>query len=308
MKIVFMGTPDFAASSLQELLNSTHEVIAVYTQPDKPVGRKQKLTPPPVKELANENNIPVYQPSTLKDEEAIDQIKDLNPDLIAVVAYGKLLPKEILGIPKFGCINVHGSLLPKYRGAAPIQRSVLSGDKETGVTTMYMAEGMDTGDIIDSETVTIGENETSSELFERLAPIGAKLLVKTINDIKDGKAKRTPQDESQVTIAPMLTKSEAKLDFNLPAEIVHYTICGMSQWPCAFAELKEKPIKIYHSKIVKDKSGNPGELLDSKRFIVGCNDCAIELLEVQPVGKKRMDGRSFLNGKGMTLGECFDDE
>ena len=298
-----MGTPDFAAVTLETLIKSNHEVVAVYTQPDKPFGRKKIIKASAVKVKAVEEKIPVYQPSVLKDSEEIENIRNINPDVIVVVAYGQILPREILEIPRYGCINVHASLLPKYRGASPIQTSILSGDDVTGVTTMYMSEGLDTGDIIDSVETNIGENETASELFERLAPMGATLLEKTLSNIECGLVTRIPQDESKASYAPILTKEMAKINFNMSARCVHKFICGLSDWPCAYCSLEGKKLKVYRSVLNDEYSGNPGEILDNKRFIVGCESGAVEFVEVQLEGKKKMLAKDFLNGIGLKKGK-----
>lgn len=309
MKLIFMGTPDFALNSLQKLIESKHTIQAVFTQPDKPKGRSYKLTPPPVKALAQKHGLQVYQPDSLKNDEVVDLVRSFSPDAIIVVAYGKILPKAILDIPRFGSINVHGSLLPKYRGAAPIQWSVLNGDKVTGVTTMYVAEGLDTGDIILKNETEIGENETSSELFKRIAELGGDLLIETLDQVEKGTAPRIPQNESNSCYAHMLSRDISLLDFNQPAREVHNKIRGLSEWPAAHAMLNDKKLKIYKSVVVDDMSGNPGELLDNKRMIIACSEGAVELLTVQLEGFKRMDGKSFLNGrrieKGNALNKCL---
>lgn len=298
-----MGTPDFAVVTLETLIKSHHEVVAVYTQPDKPFGRKKIIKASAVKVKAVEEKIPVYQPSVLKDIEEIENIRNINPDVIVVVAYGQILPKKILEIPRYGCINVHASLLPKYRGASPIQTSILSGDDVTGVTTMYMSEGLDTGDIIDSVETNIGENETASELFERLAPMGATLLEKTLSNIECGLVTRVSQDESKASYAPILTKEMAKINFNMPARCVHKLICGLSDWPCAYCYLEGKKLKVYRSVLNDEYSGKPGEILDNKRLIVGCESGAVEFVEVQLEGKKKMLAKDFLNGSSLKLGK-----
>ena len=301
-----MGTPDFAVATLETLIKSHHEVVAVYTQPDKPFGRKKIIKASEVKVKAVEGKIPVYQPNSLKDSEEIEHIRNINPDVIVVVAYGQILPKEILEIPKYGCINVHASLLPKYRGASPIQTSILNGDDVTGVTTMYMSEGLDTGDIIDYVETSIGENETASELFERLAPMGAKLLEKTLSEIESGLAIRTPQDDSKATYAPILTKKIAKINFNMSARRVHKFICGLSDWPCAYCYLEGKKLKVCRSLLNNEYSGKPGEILDNKRLIIGCESGAVEFIEVQLEGKKKMLARDFLNGSSLKRGKILD--
>ena len=301
-----MGTPDFAVATLEILIKSHHEVVAVYTQPDKPFGRKKILKASAVKVKAVEGKIPVYQPNSLKGSEEIENIRNINPDVIVVVAYGQILPKGILDIPKYGCINVHASLLPKYRGASPIQSSILNGDDVTGVTTMYMSEGLDTGDIIDYVETNIGENETASELFERLAPMGAMLLDKTLSNIESGSITRTVQDDSKASYAPMLTKEMAKINFNMPARCVRKFICGLSDWPCAYCCLEGKKLKIYRSVLNNDYSGKPGEILDNKRFIVGCKSGAVEFVEVQLEGKKKMLAKDFFNGSSLKRGKILD--
>lgn len=309
MNIVFMGTPDFAVPCIKALVENNHNVLAVYSQPDRPKGRGYKLTPPPVKEYALQQNIKVFQPDTFKDEEVLETLKQFSPDLIVVVAYGKLLPKSVLDIPKYGCVNVHGSILPKYRGAAPIQWSVLNGDEYAGVTTMFMAEGLDTGDIIEISKTKILENETSAELYDRLSVEGAKLLINTVNSIKNGTAIRTPQDDTQSSYAPMLNKQMSDIDFTKPAKEVHNLICGLSDWPCASTTCFDKQLKIYKSKLAEDFSGAPGEVLDNKRFIVACGDNkAVEFVEVQLQGSKRMDAKSFLLGRKLTVGKHISEQ
>lgn len=305
MKLIFMGTPEFAATSLRLLADSEHQILAVYTQPDRPTGRKRRMTPSAVKQVAEERKIPIYQPETLRNPEVINQLEELAPDVIVVVAYGKLLPKEILQIPPKGAVNVHGSLLPKYRGAAPIQRSVLNGDAVTGITTMYLAEGLDTGDMIYQEETAIGENETSSELFLRLAPIGASLLMKTLQAIDQGTAPRIPQREEESSYASVLTKEESPLSFNKPAQEVHNQIRGLCEWPGAVAPFHGKQCKIFRSRLVPDCFGPAGILLDDRRLIIGCRDGAVELLELQLAGAKRTSASDFINGHRMKKGDSF---
>lgn len=303
MKIVFMGTPEFAEASLQKLLETDHQIVGVFTQPDKPKGRGYKLVAPPVKELALAHNIPVFQPQKMRDGTALDILQELQPDLIAVVAYGKILPKEILELPRYGCINVHGSLLPKYRGAGPIQWSVINGESVTGVTTMYMGEGLDTGDMILKKETPIGENETYGELHDRLKEIGAQALVETIELIEQGKAPREVQDDSLSSYAPMLDKQIARLDFTKDAQTLHNLIRGLSPWPVAHTTVDGKLLKVHRAVLASGK-GQPGEVIDSKKFIVACKEGALELLEVQLEGGKRMKGEDFLRGrKPKKLGE-----
>lgn len=303
MKIVFMGTPEFAEASLQKLLETDHQIVGVFTQPDKPKGRGYKLVAPPVKELALAHDIPVFQPQKMRDGTALEILQELQPDLIAVVAYGKILPKEILELPRYGCINVHGSLLPKYRGAGPIQWSVINGESVTGVTTMYMGEGLDTGDMILKKETPIGENETYGELHDRLKEIGAQALVETIELIEQGKAPREVQDDSLSSYAPMLDKQIARLDFTKDAQTLHNLIRGLSPWPVAHTTVDGKLLKV-HRAVLADGKGQPGEVINSKKFIVACKEGALELLEVQLEGGKRMKGEDFLRGrKPKKLGE-----
>lgn len=307
MKIVFMGTPDFAVPSLQALLDAGHEVCAVYTQPDKPQGRKQVLTAPPVKELALQQGIPVYQPATLKNEDEQAKLRALAPEAIIVVAYGKLLPKAVLDIPPRGCINVHGSLLPRWRGAAPIQWSVIAGDQKAGVTTMQMAEGLDTGDMLLTYETEIGARETAGELFDRLAQAGAALLVETLEKL-DSITPR-PQDGSQSCYAHMLDKQMAVIDWTKSAHEIDCLIRGLSPWPIALTTLAGARLKIYAAEPVSG-TGKPGEVLESdpkKGLTVACGAGALALHEVQLVGGKRMKSADFLRGhaidKGTMLGE-----
>lgn len=304
MKIVFMGTPEFAVPCLDALIQNGYEVTGVFTQPDKPKGRGYKLTPPPVKELAVQHNIPVFQPATLKNGEALEQLKSCAPDLIIVVAYGKILPKAILELPSLGCINVHASLLPKYRGAGPIQWSVLNGEKETGVTTMYMAEGLDTGDMLERISTPIGENETANELHDRLSQLGAKVLLSTVEKAERGELCPEPQDDSLSCYAPMLTKELSLIDFHKPAREVHNLIRGLSSWPAAHTMYQGKRLKVYESRLLEGK-GAPGELLDEKRFVVACGDGAVQFVSVQYEGGKRMKAEDFLRGKHLPKGEIL---
>ena len=294
MRIVFMGTPEFSVPCLSALIEK-HNVLAVFTQPDKPKGRKQILTPPPVKEKALEHNIPVYQPKTLKDEEVFNLLSEINPDVIVVVAYGKILPKNILELPKYGCINVHASLLPKFRGAAPIQWSVILGENETGVTTMQMDEGIDTGDMIQSASLNIGENETADELHDRLSALGAKLIIETLEAVENGTLTRTKQDDSLSNYAPMLSKDISPIDFTCVAQGVHNKVRGLNSWPSATAVMDGKRIKIHKTKIVEG-SGQPGEIISLKPFVVACGKGAVEIVELQPEGKKKMTASDFLRG------------
>ena len=311
MKVVFMGTPDFAVPSLQKLYEKGYDVACVFSQPDKPKGRGYKLTPPPVKEIALAHNTKVFQPLSLKKDadEYINELKAVNPDVIVVVAYGKILPKEVLEIPKYGCVNVHGSLLPKYRGAGPIQWSVLNDEKETGVTTMLMAEGLDTGDMLLKSSTPIGENETAAELFDRLSVIGADLLVSTLEKLEKNEIVPQKQDDSLSSYAPMITKDMCPVDFSDGVRKIHKQICGLSDYPCATTFLNGKRIKIYRSEIASEKPTGKknGEIIDEKQMIVACSDGAIRLTEIQAEGSKRMMTADYLRGKpvekGTVLGE-----
>ena len=307
MNIVFMGTPDFAVPCLKALIDSDNKVTGVFTQPDKPKGRGYKLTPPPVKVLAEENNIPVFQPTSLKKgedaENALKTLKELSPDLIVVVAYGKILPKEVLDVPKLYCMNVHASLLPKYRGAGPIQWSVLNGEKETGVTTMLMAEGLDTGDMLMKKSTEIGENETASELHDRLSVIGAELLTETIDAIKNNAVTPIKQNDDESSYSPMLTKDMCPIDFSKKASEIHNQIRGLSDWPCATATMDGKRIKIYKSHIVENVKGASGEIVDADKFIVCCGDNnGIAIDEIQAEGGKRMKTADYLRGNKIEKG------
>ena len=295
MKLVFMGTPDFAETALRALFGSRHEVAAVYTQPDKPVGRKAVLTPPPVKTLAQEHGVPVFQPTKLRDGTVAAQLREIAPDVIVVVAYGRILPPDVLAVPRLGCINVHASLLPSYRGAAPIEAAVVHGESVTGVTTMYMAEGLDTGDMILRAELPIGEDEQAPELRPRLAELGASLLLETLDKLERGDAPRIPQDERRASWASIIKKEDARVDFGKTAREVHNLVRGMAGWPCAYCACEGKMLKIHRSKLAEGR-GEPGEVLDGKKLVVACKDGAVELLEVQMEGAKRVSGADFLRG------------
>ena len=311
MKIVFMGTPDFAKESLEAVYNAGHEVLAVVTNPDRPKGRGMKLVASPVKEFAIEKNLKIYQPEKVrKNVEFIEEIKKLEPDVICVVAYGKILPQEILEIPKLGCINVHGSLLPKYRGAAPIQWAVLNGDKTTGVTTMYMDVGMDTGDMILKEETEIGENETTGELWDRLAQIGAKLLVKTLEQVENGTAPRIPQG-TDFTIAPMLDKEMSKIDWdNKTAREIKNLVRGLNSIMGTYSYLDGKKIKFWKVDALPNDTSNAenGAVIkvDSKDGLyIKAKDGIIKVLEIQGENAKRMSVQDFLRGNKIEIGSQF---
>ena len=305
MKIVFMGTPDFAVPSIKALYDAGHEIQAVFCQPDKPKGRGYKLVPPPVKVFALDKDIPIYQPKSLKNggEEFIKVIEDFAPDCIVVAAYGKILPKEVLDIPRLGCVNVHGSLLPKYRGAGPIQWAVLNDEKTTGITTMLMGEGLDTGDMLLKSETEIGENETAAELFDRLADMGAELIVETLDKLEKGEITPVPQNEEEATYAPMLTKELSPIDFSKSARAVHKQICGLSDWPCATTMIGGKRIKVYRSEIVAESTDKAaGTVVNAKDLTVACGDGMVKLTEIQAEGSKRMATADYLRGKPVTEG------
>ena len=318
MKIVFMGTPDFAEESLRAIYEAGYEILTVVTNPDRPQGRGMKMSISPVKKFAEEKGLPILQPEKVrKNEEFITKIKDLKPDVICVVAYGKILPKEILEIPKYGCINVHGSLLPKYRGAAPIQWAVLNGDKETGITTMYMDVGMDTGDMILKEKVTIGDDETTGELWDRLAKIGGELLVKTLKEIENGTAKRIKQDDD-FSLAPMLDKSIAKIDWkNKKAIEIKNLVRGLNPIMGAYSFLNDKKIKFWKVDILNNNDINIEEnkenlengtvlISDAKQGLyIKAKEGIIKVLEIQGENGKKMDIASFLRGNKIEKFEIF---
>ena len=301
MRIVFMGTPDFAVPCLQRILEDGHEVPAVFTQPDKPVGRHAVLTPPPVKQLAMERGIPVYQPTKMRDGTVAAQLKELAPDCLAVVAYGRLLPQTVLDIPAKGCINIHASLLPQYRGSAPYQWAVLDGQKETGVTAMYLIREMDAGDIIDAVKTPIAPDETAGELLDRLAVLGAGLLSKTLGRIEMGGVTHTKQDESRVSYAPMLDKSMCPIDWNRTAQQVHDHVRGLHPWPVATMELNGQHFKVHATRIVAG-SGKPGQILGLTKtgLVIACGEGAVEIQSLQAEGGKRMAAPDYFRGHPLT--------
>ena len=308
MKIVFMGTPDFAVPCLRTLAESSHEVAAVFTQPDKPKGRGYKLIPTPVKAAAEEYGIPVYQPLSLRKgedaEESMRILRETAPDLIVVTAYGQILPKEILELPKYGCINIHASLLPRYRGAAPINWVLLNGEKETGVTSMQMGEGLDTGDMLIKKATEIGPNETYEELYARLSAMGGEVLAETIDALEKGTLTPEVQDDSLSCYSPMIRKEMSALDFNKTAAEVHNTIRGVT----GFTLLEGKRLKVFSSELAEGSfdSAENGAVVDTKRFAVKCGDGrAVIFCQVQPEGKKRMNTEDFLRGKKLAEGELL---
>ncbi len=299
MRILYMGTPDFAVAPLKALCQAGHEVCAVLTQPDKPTGRGYKMTPPPVKVAALEQNIPVHQPDTLRNNAIADLLDRYQPELIAVAAYGKILPEYVLNYPKYGCLNVHASLLPKYRGAAPINRAIMDGESETGVTIMYMEKGLDTGDMLLWEATTITDEDNVETLHDRLAEMGARLLVRTLEQLDT----ITPvkQDDAAHTYAPMLNKADCRIDFSKSARAVFNHIRGLSPFPGAFTMLDGKMLKVYASTVVKG-SGAPGTVIDGEGLTVACGEDAVRLTTIKPEGKKAMTDIQYLNGHPIEKG------
>lgn len=306
MKVIFMGTPDFAVETLDAIIKSGHEVLAVVTQPDKQKGRGKELAMPPVKEKAIENNITVYQPLKVREPEFVEILKKYNPDVIVVVAFGQILPKEILELPKYGCINVHASLLPKYRGAAPIQWAVIDGEEESGVAIQQMDEGLDTGDLLKIVKTKLAEDETGGSLFDRLANIGAKALVDTLFEIENGVAKAVPQ-VGESSYAKKLDKNLGKIDFTKTAIEIERLIRGLNPWPSAFTTFNGKTLKIWKAEVVENISGTPGEIVDvtKKDFTIATATGGLKILELQLEGKKRMDTESFLRGTQVEKGTCL---
>ena len=304
MKTVFMGTPDFAAESLKAIIDAGHHVCLVMSQPDAARDRGKKFKPTPVKMVAMENDIPVYQPESIKDEECINRLAELNPDIIVVAAYGKILPKEILTLPKYGCINVHASLLPKYRGSAPIQYAILNGEEETGVTIMQMAEGMDTGDMLSKATVTVGR-ANCEELHDKLASCGGQLLVETMKAIEDGTVCPEKQDDSKATMAPMISKKDGLVDFSMDAESIERKVRAFYPWPGAYTNYKDQLLKIWEADAISwNGEEKPGSILaaDAEGIKVGCGKGALLLKTIQVPGKKRMSVSDYLKGNTIEIG------
>lgn len=293
-----MGTPDFAVPTLESLVKGGHEVIAAVTQPDKPKGRGKAVQMTPVKEKALEYGIPVYQPVKARDPEFVELLRGLNPDVIVVVAFGQLLPKSILDIPKYGCVNVHASLLPKYRGAAPIQWAVIDGEEKSGVTTMLMDEGLDTGDMLEKMEYTLEKNETGGSLFDKLSSMGGELILTTLEKLENGTITRTPQGETTTGYAKMLNKSMGEIDWSMDAITIERLIRGLNPWPSAYSVLKGKTVKIWAAEVVEgERTGNPGCITVTKEnLLVETGKDYLSILELQLEGKKRMDIAAFLRG------------
>lgn len=304
MKLVFMGTPDFAVPCLEELIKAGHEIVGVFTQPDKPVGRKRVMTPPPVKVCAEKNGITVYQPDSVRTEESLTLMKELNPDCVVVVAYGKIIPSEMLKLPKLGFVNVHGSLLPKYRGAAPIQWSIIDGEKKTGVTTMQMDDGIDTGDMLEVSETEIGENETAGELFDRLAEMGGKLIVSTLSKLEKGELTPIPQDHEKSNYAKIISKEMALIDFNMSAENVFNLIRGFNPWPIAYTIIGDKRLKVFAAEKIGSVNGKAGEVVSSDGTLtVAFGDGnGLRFTDVQLEGSKRMSATEMLKGRPIEKG------
>lgn len=298
MKIVFMGTPDFAVPTLEALVKGGHEVMAAVTQPDKPKGRGKAVLMTPVKEKALEYSIPVYQPAKVQDEEFVELLAKMDPDAIVVVAFGQILPKALLEIPKYGCVNVHGSLLPKYRGAAPIQWAVIDGEAVSGVTTMRMDEGLDTGDILEVREIPLDKKETGGSLFNKLSILGGELILSTLEKLENGSIERTPQGESTTSYAKMLDKSMGEIDWEKSAVQIERLIRGLNPWPSAYTFLKGKSLKIWAADVVKGEgAGTFGRVKKEKdRLLVETGDGFLSIAELQLEGKKRMDTAAFLRG------------
>ena len=304
MKLVFMGTPDFAVPCLEELIKAGHEIVGVFTQPDKPVGRKRVMTPPPVKVCAEKIGITVYQPDSVRTEESLTLMKELNPDCVVVVAYGKIIPSEMLKLPKLGFVNVHGSLLPKYRGAAPIQWSIIDGEKKTGVTTMQMDDGIDTGDMLEVSETEIGENETAGELFDRLAEMGGKLIVSTLSKLEKGELTPIPQDHEKSNYAKIISKEMALIDFNMSAENVFNLIRGFNPWPIAYTIIGDKRLKVFAAEKIGSVNGKAGEVVSSDGTLtVAFGDGnGLKFTDVQLEGSKRMSATEMLKGRPIEKG------
>ena len=309
MKRVFMGTPDFAVGTLEALIQAGHELIGVVTQPDKPKGRGKSLMATPVKEVALKHQIPVYQPQKVRETEFTENLHRLAPDVIVVAAFGQIITKEILEIPRYGCINVHASLLPAYRGAAPIQWAVINGEKESGVTIMQMDEGLDTGDMIDKVVVPLAEDETGGSLFDKLSQAGAGLCVKVLKDLEEGKAVREKQpEESTTAYASMISKKMGEVNWNESAKSIEQLIRGLNPWPSAYTKLQGKTLKLWQAQVEEqEEEGRPGEILrvEKDAFYVKTGKGLLKIKEVQLEGKKRMDTGAFLRGFHLNTGELL---
>ena len=309
LKILFLGTPDFALFSLRALTEAGKQIVGVVTQPDKPKGRGYELLPPPVKVFAESRGLPVYQPATLRDDSFYELLKQIDPNLIVVVAYGKILPQNVLDYPKYGCINVHGSLLPEYRGAAPMQRAIIDGRAETGITTMKMEAGLDTGEMYEKAVLAIGEDDNFEVVHDRLGALGASLLLSTLSKLEAGRLTGIPQDDTKATYAKKIEKEDCRLDFSKPARQLHNLIRGLSPIPLAVTTLPDgKLLKIVVSKVSSSGgSGKPGEILslDGGRITVACGEGALDLFTLIPEGKKKMSAQDLINGRRVKVGDLL---
>lgn len=306
MKVIYMGTPEFAVEALRAIAGHGHKILAVFTQPDKAKGRSKALIPTPVKSAATELGIKVYQPEKIREEENVCLIRNMSPDIIVVAAYGQILPESILGIPRYGCVNIHASLLPKYRGAAPIEWAIIDGEEKTGVTTMYMAKGLDTGDMIAKKEVMIEPDDTGETLHDKLKAVGAELILSTMDSIEAGTAVRMAQDSSLSCYASMLTKELGNMDFEKSATELERLIRGLIPWPCAYTRLDGRLLKIYKASVKEmDTSGyKAGEIAEitKKSFTIACGVNGLEVTRLQPEGRKVMDAAAFLNGNKIKCG------
>ena len=302
MRVVFMGTPDIAATCLKKILADGFEVVGVYTQPDRPKGRGMKMVFSPVKEVALAHDLPVFQPENFRQEETVQQLRDLKPDICAVVAYGRILPQKVLDVPTYGCINIHASILPQYRGSAPYQWAVLDGQKQTGVSAMYLVREMDAGDVIEISKTPIGEYETAGELLDRLAVLGAELLSKTLTRFTQGPVPATPQDPAKVSFAPMLEKTMCPIDWTKTAQQVHDHVRGLHPWPVATMQLQGKLFKVHETRVVPG-SGQPGQILGLTKtgLVMACGQGAVEIRSLQAEGGKRMAAPDYFRGHPLEL-------
>jgi methionyl-tRNA formyltransferase len=303
MKVVYMGTPEFAVAALDSIVKAGHEVIACFTQPDKPKGRGKALQKTPVKQRAESYQIPVYQPVKIREEENVQLLQKLAPEIIVVAAFGQILPESILNIPKYGCVNIHASLLPKYRGAAPIEWAILNGETESGVTTMFMEKGLDTGDMLDVTRVAITPEDTGASLHDKLAEAGAALILQTMEKLEKGTAQRVKQKDEECCYASMLNKEMGRMDFTKSAAELERLMRGLYPWPCAYTRIDGKNVKLYRAEVTED-SGAPGEIIEvtKKSFTIACGQGALRIKSLQPEGKKAMDAAAYLNGNKLTAG------
>ena len=306
IRTVFMGTPDFALDTLRGLIEAGVQLVGVYTQPDRPKGRGKKLTPPPVKELALQHEIPVFQPQKLRDPAAVEELKSLAPDLIVVVAYGQILPQAVLDIPQHGCINVHASLLPKYRGAAPINKVIVDGETETGVTTMLMDIGLDTGDMLIKRTLTIGADETAGQLHDRMAPLGREALDETLRQLCAGTLKPEKQNDAETCYASMMKKEDGLIDWSLSATKIHNLVRGLDPWPAAYTSLAGETLKISRT-AVESGTGEAGSVVsaDNSGVSIACGEGVLRIGELQLPGKRKMQAADFLRGHSLPVGSQF---